>query len=85
MTLPLLQKPSEIHHQENQPALGCRMAERLMFIKVQESSVLRKILFSEDTCHFALCFYAICCTQHLSCPLFHSSEISDDTHSLVYP
>lgn len=34
-------------------------------------------MFSEGTCRFALCFYAVCRTQHLSCPLLHSYEISD--------
>lgn len=85
MALHLLQKPPEIHHHENQPALGCRMAGRLMFIRVQESASLGIILFSEGTCPFALCFYVVCRTQPLSCPLFHSYEISGDNAELGLP
>lgn len=72
MTLPLLQKPPEIHHQENQLALGCRMAERLMFIKVQESAFLGIILFSELKI-LAFCFVLLC---HLLYTAFILSSFS---------
>lgn len=52
---------------------------------MQESAFLRIILFSEGTFHFALCFYAMCHMQHLSCPLYHSHEISDDNTNLGLP
>lgn len=61
------------------------MAERLIFIKMQENAFLGIILFSEGTFHFALCFYAVCRTQHLSCPLYLSHEISDGNTQLGLP
>lgn len=66
MALPLLLEASRNTRPGN-PARG--VAERLMWIKVQGRDFLGIILFSEGSCHFALCFYAIC------------FEISDDKYS----
>lgn len=85
MALPLLLEASRNTRPGTPASTRLGVAEGLMWIKEQQSPFLGIVLFSEGSCHFVLCFYAVHYTLHLSCPLFRAFQLSDNKYSLVYP